>query len=86
MSQVVQIEVPDEVALAMQKEPADVAKEMRLAAAAKWYEMGLLSQEKAAETAGLNRAAFLNELARFGVSPFQETTAEILESVNTAER
>ena len=81
MSQLVQIEVPDELALAMQKEPAEVAKEMRLAAAAKWYEMGTLSQEKAAEVAGLSRAAFLNELARFGVSPFQETAAEILEAV-----
>ena len=43
--------------------------------------MGVLSQGKAAELAGLSRAAFLNELSRFGVTPFQETAAEILESV-----
>jgi len=84
MSQLVQIEVPDDVAMAMQKDPSEVAKEMRLAAAAKWYEMGMLSQEKAAEVAGLSRAAFLYELARFGVSPFQETASEILEAVKTS--
>lgn len=67
--------------MAMQMEPSEVAGEMRLAAAAKWYEMGLMSQEKAAEVAGLSRAAFVHELARFNVSPFQETASEILEAV-----
>jgi predicted HTH domain antitoxin len=49
-----------------------------LAAAVKWYEMGLLSQGQAAEVADLSRAAFLAELARFGGSPFRETAEEIL--------
>jgi len=36
--------------------------ELRLAAAVKWYEMGLFSQGKAAEVANLSRAAFMAEL------------------------
>ena len=45
-----------------------LAAEIRGAAAVKWYEMGVPSQGKAAELAGLSRAAFLNELSRFGVT------------------
>ena len=78
MSHVLEIEMPDEVTLAMQKEPLAIAGEMRLAAATKWYKMGVLSQEKAAQAAGLSRAEFITELARFGVSPFQDTAEEIL--------
>jgi len=54
---------------------------MHLAAAVKWYELGLLSQGETAEVAGLSRAEFTNGLSRFGVSPFRETAEEILESV-----
>jgi hypothetical protein len=49
-----------------------------LAAAAKWYEMGLLTQGRTADAAGLSRAAFIAELARFEVSPFQESADEAL--------
>jgi len=54
---------------------------MRVAAAVKWYEMALLTQGRAAELAGLSRAAFINELSRYGVSPFQETAEEALQTV-----
>ena len=81
MSQVVEIEVPDELAAALQRDASELGGEMRLTAAVKWYELGRLSQGKAAEVAGLSRAAFISELARFGVSPFQETAAEILDAV-----
>ena len=80
MSQVVQIDLPDELPAALHREAAELADELRLAAAVKWYEMGLLSQGKATEVAGLSRAAFIAELARFSVSPFQETAEEILAS------
>jgi predicted HTH domain antitoxin len=78
MSQVVEIELPDELPMVLHREAADLGAELRLAAAVKWYEIGLLSQGKAAEVANLSRAAFIGELARFGVSPFQETAEEIL--------
>jgi len=81
MTQTLEIEMADDVFLSMQKDPKDLAKEMRLAAAVKWYELGLLSQGKAAEVAGLSRAEFIDGLSRFGVSPLQETSEEILKSL-----
>lgn len=43
---------------------------MRLAAAIHWYERGQISQEKAAQIAGLDRTEFLSALAREGVNAF----------------
>jgi predicted HTH domain antitoxin len=43
---------------------------MRLAAAIHWYQRGQVSQEKAAQIAGLDRTDFLDALAREGVSVF----------------
>ncbi len=57
--------MPDDVLLGLQKEPKQLAAELRIAAAIKWYEMGMLSQGKAAEVAGLSRAAFIDELQNY---------------------
>lgn len=81
MSQTLHIELADEVMLSLHKQPADLAADMRLAAAAKWYELGMVSQSQAADIAGLSRAEFIAALARFSVSPFQETGAEIIQSL-----
>ncbi len=50
---------------------------MRIAAAVKWYEIGAVSQAKAAELAGLSRSDFMEALSRLSVSPFQETPEEL---------
>lgn len=47
----------------------------------KWYEMGIISQEKAAEIAGLMRADFIFSLSRFKVSPFQYSVEELAEEL-----
>ena len=39
---------------------------------------GVVSQEKAAEIAGMNREDFLLKLSRFKVSPFQYSAEEVL--------
>jgi predicted HTH domain antitoxin len=54
---------------------------MRLAAAVKWYEIGKISQSKAAEIAGISRHEFLEALNDFGVSPFQVTEDELLKEI-----
>lgn len=79
------IDVPESVFSAIRKSPSEFAAEMRLAAAVKWYEMGIISQEKAAEVAGLTRADFISALARLRVSPFQSTVDEIMEDMRYAD-
>jgi predicted HTH domain antitoxin len=76
------IEVPEEALGALRKDPQDFARELRLAAAVKWYELKLLSQERAARVAGVSRAEFLDVLSRFGVSPFQYGPDEIVEEAD----
>ena len=73
------IEMPESSLAALRKDPADFAREMRLAAAVKWYELRMVSQGRAAEIAGLSRAAFLAALANFGVTPFQASAADMVE-------
>jgi predicted HTH domain antitoxin len=73
------IEMPEEVLATLRKDPDAFAKELRLAAAVKWYEMRLVSQGRAAEIAGVSRSEFLVALGRFGVSPFQYDADEIME-------
>ena len=78
MSHTIRIDLADDVLLGMQKDDRTMAADMRLAAAVKWYECGILTQEKAAAVAGMSRAEFMVSLTRFGVSPFQETKEEVL--------
>jgi predicted HTH domain antitoxin len=64
------IELPDEVYESLRRSPAEVQREMRLAAAIRWYSRGLMSQERAAMVAGLDRTDFLMALAREKVDAF----------------
>lgn len=82
MSTQITIDLPDDAFSALRRNPEDFVKEMRLAAAAKWYEIGLVSQSKAAELAGVSRERFLDALSRFHVSPFQESPKELSEELN----
>jgi len=74
----VTLEFPVETLTAMRQTSEEFSKSMRLAAAVKWYEMGMISQEKASEIAGLNREDFLFSLIGYKVSPFQYTVEDIL--------
>ncbi len=65
------MELPEKVFAAMRVGPDEFTKEMRLAAAAAWYEQGKISQEVAARIAGMNRTDFLLALARMGINSFQ---------------
>jgi predicted HTH domain antitoxin len=77
----ISIDLPKGVLSALRQDPDNFVREMRLAAAVKWYEVRMVSQAKAAEVAGVSRSEFLNALQRFGVSPFQYDANEIVEEV-----
>ena len=51
--------------------------ETRLLAAMKLYELRRLSSGAAAKFAGIGRVEFLNRMAEFGVSAFQQTPEEL---------
>lgn len=67
------IELPGSAFSALRKTPAEFIQEMKYAAVVKWYEAEMISQDKAAEIAGLSRYDFLNLLARYQVSALQYT-------------
>jgi predicted HTH domain antitoxin len=75
------LELPEDLFSILRSSPDVFVKELRLAAAAKWYEIGRISQSKAAELAGISRREFLDALARFEVSPFQATPIELADEL-----
>jgi predicted HTH domain antitoxin len=66
----VSLELPEEIFSALRRSPEEFVREMRLAAAIHWYTRGEISQEKAAQIAGLDRTDFLLALARERVDAF----------------
>ncbi len=74
-------DLPESAFSALRAGPQDFLLEMRLAAAVKWFELGKISQAKAAELSGLSRAEFIDALARYHVSPFQTTESELIEEL-----
>ena len=65
------VDLPEEVFTALHCPLADISKEVRLAAAVYWYQQGRISQEWAANVAGLDRTDFLLALARMEKDSFQ---------------
>lgn len=64
-------EMPDEILAVLREEPSRFGEELRLAAAMNWYRRGTVSQEVAAQVAGLDRTDFLLALARHGEDVFR---------------
>lgn len=78
------IELPNSAFSALRKSPEEFVLEMKYAAVVKWYEAGMISQDKAAEIAGLSRYDFLTMLARYDVSAIQYTSDLLEKELNYA--
>lgn len=77
----VAIQLPETVFSALRKNPEEFVQEMRIAAVVKWYELGEISQAKAAEIAGLTRTEFINALSHYKVDFMQYTAQELAEEL-----
>jgi predicted HTH domain antitoxin len=73
----VTLELPEQVFSALRRSPEEFVRELRLAAAIYWYARGELSQEKAAQIAGLDRTDFLLALAREQADAFVVDMADL---------
>lgn len=71
------MKLDEDVLSALRRSPSEFADEMRLAAAIHWYKRGEISQEKAAQVAGMDRTDFLLALARESEDAFAVDFADL---------
>ncbi|MBN1317444.1 MAG: UPF0175 family protein [Anaerolineales bacterium] len=75
------IELPESAFSALKMSPDEFIQEMKYAAVVMWYDMGMISQGKAAEIAGLDRFSFMKLLSRYKVSIIQCTPEMLKEEL-----
>ncbi len=78
----VKMDFSEDVFSALRRSPEEFAREMRLAAAIYWYARGEISQEKAAQIAGMDRTDFLAALAHRRVDVFTVDMEELKREID----
>lgn len=71
------IDVPEKVLLAEKVDVDAFARELRVLAAVKLFELGRLSSGRASELAGMPRVEFLLTLERYKVFPFDAELSDL---------
>ena len=71
------LDIPKSVLLAEKTDEHAFARELRVLAAVKLYELGRLSSGRAAELAGMPRVEFLLALERYQVFPLAAELADL---------
>lgn len=80
----VSLELTEEIFSALRRSPEEFVRETHLAAAIHWYARGEISQEKAAQIAGLDRTDFLLALAREQTEAFVVDTEDLKREIDRA--
>lgn len=80
----ISIPCSDEILISLKEDASAFAKDMRMSAAVKFYEMGRLSSGRAAELAGVPRVVFLHLLGEYGVSVLDQSREELEEDLKNA--
>ena len=82
--QTVQLEIPEEPLLSLKETPQEFAKEIKLLAAIKLFELERLSSGRAAQLAGIPRVVFLMKLNEYRVSPMILTRESLQHDIENA--
>ncbi len=78
----VSINIPEAAFPFLGENQEDLGRELLTAAVVKWFELGTISQGKAAEILGLSRAEFLDILSNYRVSAWQYTKEDLDEELS----
>ncbi len=73
----ISVDVPESVLLTEKTDERAFAREIRILAAVKLYELGRLSSGRAAELAGMARVEFLLTLERYKVFPLETELSDL---------
>ena len=76
MSVKICFDLPESALSVLREPPEAFGRHIQEAAVAKWYEMGIVSQSKAAEILGVPRVELLRLLERYQVSACQVAETE----------
>ena len=78
----VSINIPEITFIALGENSNDLGREILIAAVVKWFELGKISQGKAAEILEISRAEFLDVLSDYQVSAWQYIKEDLDEELN----
>ncbi len=78
------VHCPDQILISLKEDAETFRRELILAAAMKFYELGKLSSGRAAELAEISRVEFLERCAEFKVPAWDMTVEELRKDLEYA--